>query len=355
MSPTYHLKVPFKSGSQILRHPIRKIRVPNGFFDQLTDVCLRMNLLDISGVLDVEFSTASRPVRLPSLRLLDVDALQQDASRMVNLDLSLCTNLEVVKVSRQNVTGLPASLKAFSERALEPADISRDRYPPITSVLSRCLQLECLELFHSGTSGSDIANLLKCRIQLKRFAIGPSSVFDDQGLQALGRRCDRLASLELIKCASVTGDALIRLVSKMMDPQTGKAALDLLLEDCPFRRVALFRVFHSPAQMAAVTPLVNSAMLTDYVGRTVRLVGRRIKLEGDVALLEATDHGQVTVRLNRDSHWADDYVMVIAKVDEAPNSVKELASFNRGATLDLDTFDKMIRVCKMLPECFPTS
>ncbi|CAM0138049.1 unnamed protein product [Umbelopsis sp. WA50703] len=87
--------------------------------------------------------------------------------------------------------------------------------------------------------------------------------------------------------------------------------------------------------MEKPTPRVNSATINNHIGHAVRVTGKVISLNGDSAILEATDNGQIQVQLNGQSQWATQYVEVIGQV-LAENTLKEFTSTNLGDTFDLE-------------------
>jgi len=88
---------------------------------------------------------------------------------------------------------------------------------------------------------------------------------------------------------------------------------------------------------------VNSRHLNEYVGRTVRLVCKCLSFQGENAIVETSDGGQVEVRLHRDSNMADTYVEVIGSVIDA-TTVKMMACINLGSDLDMKLVDDVIEL-----------
>ncbi|GAA5956930.1 hypothetical protein JCM21900_006710 [Sporobolomyces salmonicolor] len=102
------------------------------------------------------------------------------------------------------------------------------------------------------------------------------------------------------------------------------------------------------------TPRVNSARLAEYTnGKIVRLIGKVINLDGETAILEAADGGQVTVRLSKVSNLADTYVEVVGKVD-SDLVMTELATQNLGDSIDMDLANKVVELTHLHPDVFPT-
>ncbi|KAG9005510.1 hypothetical protein FRB94_001516 [Tulasnella sp. JGI-2019a] len=93
--------------------------------------------------------------------------------------------------------------------------------------------------------------------------------------------------------------------------------------------------------MESVTPRVNSALMAKYVGRTVRLTCKIIKLQGETAIVQAADGGQVTVKLLRDSNIQDTYVDIIGKVVDE-HTLRMLQVNNWGSDIDLDLVNQTV-------------
>ncbi|KDQ58605.1 hypothetical protein JAAARDRAFT_69068 [Jaapia argillacea MUCL 33604] len=92
-----------------------------------------------------------------------------------------------------------------------------------------------------------------------------------------------------------------------------------------------------------VSTRVNSARLPQYVGRTVRLACKVLKLQGETALVEASDGGQVHVRLTRDANVTDTYIEVIGSVlDES--TIKMMACINMGSHLNMQLVNDTIEL-----------
>ncbi|KAF8155599.1 hypothetical protein B0H34DRAFT_798760 [Crassisporium funariophilum] len=111
---------------------------------------------------------------------------------------------------------------------------------------------------------------------------------------------------------------------------------------------------------------VNSARLSDYVGKHVRLPCKALKMSDGSATVEASDGGHVTVHLNsvllsilplseanigRNSLSAfqkagaivDPYIEVVGKVMDA-STVQMLACVNLGAELDMKMVNDTIEL-----------
>ncbi|KAI8097745.1 replication factor A protein 3 [Halteromyces radiatus] len=81
--------------------------------------------------------------------------------------------------------------------------------------------------------------------------------------------------------------------------------------------------------MEKPTPRINSQLREKYVGSTVRIAGKVVSFSGDTAVMNATDGGQVLVKLTKESQWGTQYVEVIGRI-EKDFSVMEFKSCNLG-------------------------
>jgi replication factor A3 len=69
--------------------------------------------------------------------------------------------------------------------------------------------------------------------------------------------------------------------------------------------------------MEKPTPMINSAMLAQHAGQTVRIVGKVQKLTGQTLLIQTSDMGNVEVALNPDSEISGStFVEITGKVSE---------------------------------------
>ncbi|THH11420.1 hypothetical protein EW145_g668 [Phellinidium pouzarii] len=95
------------------------------------------------------------------------------------------------------------------------------------------------------------------------------------------------------------------------------------------------------------TPRVNSARLGDYVGRTVRLVGEVKRVKDLSAIVQATDMGQVEVKLTTKGDIESvesSFIEVIGTVEDA-NVMKLHGCINFGqCDLDLDLINFCINL-----------
>ncbi|BGP17714.1 hypothetical protein JCM10213_005294 [Rhodosporidiobolus nylandii] len=102
------------------------------------------------------------------------------------------------------------------------------------------------------------------------------------------------------------------------------------------------------------TPRVNAERLAQYPeGKVVRLVGKVVNLTDDAAILEASDGGQVTVKLGSLSGLSDTFVEVVGKVTGS-NSMNELSSLNLGDNIDMEAANKVVELTHQYPDVYPT-
>ncbi|GAA5915881.1 hypothetical protein JCM6882_001748 [Rhodosporidiobolus microsporus] len=103
------------------------------------------------------------------------------------------------------------------------------------------------------------------------------------------------------------------------------------------------------------TPRVNAAKLAECsAGQTVRLIGKVISLDDNQALLEASDGGQVTVKLGSMAQLTDTFVEVVGKMT-GESSINELSSLNLGEDLDMAAANKVVELTHQFPDVFPPS
>ncbi|EJU02469.1 replication factor A protein 3 [Dacryopinax primogenitus] len=99
------------------------------------------------------------------------------------------------------------------------------------------------------------------------------------------------------------------------------------------------------------TPRINSKRMQYYVGQVVRMTGKLLRVNGDTAIIESTDGGNVEVRLSRDSHLSDPIVEIIGHVEDE-HTLKMLTGSDMGSDVDLQTWDTMTELMHKFPEIF---
>ncbi|RXK39519.1 hypothetical protein M231_03188 [Tremella mesenterica] len=88
-------------------------------------------------------------------------------------------------------------------------------------------------------------------------------------------------------------------------------------------------------------PRINSRLLSQFKGQTVRLTVKVVKLNGDTATVEASDGGPIGVVLPRDIHIEDPFVELIALVKD-DLSVRALTNINLGKNIDMKAVDALV-------------
>ncbi|KAF9150158.1 hypothetical protein BG015_008035 [Linnemannia schmuckeri] len=99
------------------------------------------------------------------------------------------------------------------------------------------------------------------------------------------------------------------------------------------------------------TKRVNSAMLQNCIGETVRFVGELKSRQHPVAVFLASDKGSVTVVMNETSQYGTKFVEVIGTVNP-DRSITEMISTNFGDDFNMETYDAMIRKAQKFPSVF---
>ncbi|KAJ3220039.1 hypothetical protein HK099_004483 [Clydaea vesicula] len=101
------------------------------------------------------------------------------------------------------------------------------------------------------------------------------------------------------------------------------------------------------------TPRVNSELIGNFKGKTVRIVGRVLSsMEDGTTILESSDGGQVKVKLTSTNGFQQDlYVEVIGKV-ESDMSIIESSTVEFGDAMDIDSYNKMVLLSLQFPDLF---
>ncbi|TFY68009.1 hypothetical protein EVJ58_g1279 [Rhodofomes roseus] len=92
-----------------------------------------------------------------------------------------------------------------------------------------------------------------------------------------------------------------------------------------------------------VSPRVNAARLGDFIGRTVRLTCKVVRSQGETAIVQAPDGGELSVRVARDVSLAVPYIEIIGTVVDAA-TVKMLACIDLGDELDMDLVNDAVEL-----------
>ncbi|KAJ1024750.1 hypothetical protein NDA16_002790 [Ustilago loliicola] len=113
-------------------------------------------------------------------------------------------------------------------------------------------------------------------------------------------------------------------------------------------------------EMDKPTPFINSSLLSQYTGQTVRLVGKVQKITGNTLLLQTSDLGNVEVALNPDSDiTGSTFVEVTGKVSEVAGGegwqVREFTTVDCGDSVDLGLVENVVQISAAFPALFTDS
>ncbi|KAL6300385.1 replication factor A protein 3 [Sparassis latifolia] len=92
-----------------------------------------------------------------------------------------------------------------------------------------------------------------------------------------------------------------------------------------------------------VSPRVNSARLADHIKQTVRLTCKTLKFKGDTAIVQASDGGEVEIKLLREANMTKQYVEVIGQVVDA-STIRMMSCINLGDELDMNLVNDVVEV-----------
>ncbi|RPA95225.1 replication factor A protein 3 [Choiromyces venosus 120613-1] len=102
--------------------------------------------------------------------------------------------------------------------------------------------------------------------------------------------------------------------------------------------------------MSEQTPRINAPLLDQFVGRTIRLVGKVTAVHGNKATLDS--NGQVIAHLDRDSTLRiGSAAELVAKVNP-DRSVRVLTSTDFGDNLDMGVYGELVNICQQYKEVF---
>ncbi|CAK4716886.1 hypothetical protein LEN26_018621 [Aphanomyces euteiches] len=94
---------------------------------------------------------------------------------------------------------------------------------------------------------------------------------------------------------------------------------------------------------AATAPRVNKAIMAQFVGRTVALVGSLESWTGSMAVVKTSDGGLVTVHPQPGADYSSKFVEVIGLV-QPDGSLKEYKCTSFGDDFDLKNYDKLVHL-----------
>ncbi|KXN82188.1 hypothetical protein AN958_02933 [Leucoagaricus sp. SymC.cos] len=92
-----------------------------------------------------------------------------------------------------------------------------------------------------------------------------------------------------------------------------------------------------------LSPRVNSKRLAQFVNKTVRFPCKVVSFNGNNAIVQSSDGGQVTVMLTAGSDVRDTFVEFIGSVSD-PSTIKMMACINMGDKLDLKLADDVVEM-----------
>ncbi|KAF8342579.1 replication factor A protein 3 [Cantharellus anzutake] len=103
--------------------------------------------------------------------------------------------------------------------------------------------------------------------------------------------------------------------------------------------------------MEGYEPRINSAMMGKFLGKTVRLPGRVIKHQDELLRVQATDLGEVEVKLIRDTKLPDTYVEVIGTV-LSDTTIKMKFISDMGDKINMEMVNGLIEASFQHPQIF---
>ncbi|GAA94661.1 uncharacterized protein L969DRAFT_48962 [Mixia osmundae IAM 14324] len=214
-----------EAGKLVRGHPVRRDWYSNVRSLLLQDCCPGIDQPFASWF---EPNTSSeRKYDLPRLQYLVISDKRRIADGPL-LSLAHCQSLQKATIVNYGIASLPSSLQAlkYSFQAGQAA-------PSLVETLSSCQELRHLTVDGHGLEGHALSALLRHRpLDLRSINVGPRSCLSNLDVEAL-LCCNNLQALELRGLADITGGPLVRLVNALRNPETGKAAINLSVDDCP--------------------------------------------------------------------------------------------------------------------------
>ncbi|KAI9139956.1 replication factor A protein 3 [Paraphysoderma sedebokerense] len=99
------------------------------------------------------------------------------------------------------------------------------------------------------------------------------------------------------------------------------------------------------------TPFVNTALLSQFTNRTVRIVGRLIEANPTNAKFESSDQGQFTVDLQPGSQFEDGFYEFVGQV-KPDMSIQELSHTPFGHNFDMENHNALVKFTHRLSELY---
>ncbi|EIW55301.1 replication factor A protein 3 [Trametes versicolor FP-101664 SS1] len=91
------------------------------------------------------------------------------------------------------------------------------------------------------------------------------------------------------------------------------------------------------------SPRVNKARMADFKGQTVRLIAKIINFRDDVAIVEASDGGEVEVKMLKDVKIDAPYMEVIGQVVDE-RTIKMMGCVQLGLNVDMKLANDVVEV-----------
>ncbi|KAL4401105.1 DNA repair protein [Malassezia pachydermatis] len=104
--------------------------------------------------------------------------------------------------------------------------------------------------------------------------------------------------------------------------------------------------------MSQAIPLTNSSQLAQRVGHEVRIIGKVLKVSGEILLLEASDNGTVEIKLQPGETPTSQYVEVIGRVSSSGDAITQHALLSLGDNLDLSLVESLVKFTPQYPSLF---
>ncbi|KAJ3444463.1 replication protein a3 [Anaeramoeba flamelloides] len=104
--------------------------------------------------------------------------------------------------------------------------------------------------------------------------------------------------------------------------------------------------------MSSATPRINFKYLSQFEGKTIRIIGKVGEKQGNNVILHTTDNGQVIVdrSKNLEKNYQTNIVEVLGIWNN--NQLSELTFFNLSDNFDFTTYNQMIDLSMEHKEIF---
>ncbi|KAI0656917.1 replication factor A protein 3 [Cubamyces menziesii] len=91
------------------------------------------------------------------------------------------------------------------------------------------------------------------------------------------------------------------------------------------------------------SPRVNKALMDNFKGQTVRLIAKIRNVRDDIAIVEASDGGEVEVKLLKTFHTEDAYIEVIGQVVDE-RTIKMMGYIELGNDVDMKLANDVVQI-----------